>query len=266
MATPSRDDRPEAPLEAALRYRRMGWAVVPAAARSKRPIVRWQAFQESPPGEAMITDWFGRWPDANIAVVTGAVSGLVVLDVDPQHGGEESRAAIEAEHGTLPPTVEARTGSGGRHLYFAYPGHDVRNRTGLAPGLDLRADGGVIIVPPSIHPNGRRYYWREDRAPGDCTLAPLPPWLMEPRFSDTKPIGHSIAYWRSLVKNGVGEGQRNSIIASFAGHLLWHGVDPDVVMELLLAWNRTRCQPPLDDDEVIRTVRSIERTSARGER
>jgi hypothetical protein len=125
---------------------------------------------------------------------------------------------------------------------------------------------GVIIVPPSIHPNGRRYCWREDRAPGDCTLAPLPPWLMEPRFSDTKPIGHSSAYWRSLVKNGVGEGQRNSTIASFAGHLLWHGVDPDVVMELLLAWNRTRCQPPLDDDEVIRTVRSIERTSARGER
>ena len=73
-------------------------------------------------------------------------------------------------------------------------------------------------------------------------------------------VGHPLAYWRSLVKEGVAEGRRNATIASFTGHLLWHEVDPDVVMELMLAWNQMRCRPPLDDEEVIRTVRSIERT------
>ena len=69
-----------------------------------------------------------------------------------------------------------------------------------------------------------------------------------------------MTYWRSLVREGVAEGQRNTTIASFAGHLLWQNVDPDVVMELMLAWNRVRCRPPLDDEEAIKTVRSIERT------
>jgi hypothetical protein len=65
------------------------------------------------------------------------------------------------------------------------------------------------------------------------------------------------------VREGVTEGRRNETVASFTGHLLWHGIDPDVVMELMLAWNHVRCRPPLDDEEVIRTVRSIERTHTR---
>ena len=72
--------------------------------------------------------------------------------------------------------------------------------------------------------------------------------------------GHSAAYWRALVEEGVTEGVRNTTIASLAGRLLWHGVDPAVVCELLLCWNRVRCRPPLDDAEVARTVASIART------
>lgn len=71
--------------------------------------------------------------------------------------------------------------------------------------------------------------------------------------------GHPVAYWRELIARGVPEGRRNSTIASFAGHLLWRGVDPDVVAELLLCWNRERCEPPLPDEEVLRTVASITR-------
>lgn len=251
-------------LNAALSYLKRGWAVIPAAVRGKRPIVRWQAYQDGLPSEKAVRTWFTRWPNANLSVVTGINSGIVVLDVDPKHDGEKSLAALEARHGPLPKTVTAITGSGGRHFYFSHPGYAVRNRAGLAPGLDIRGDGGVIIVPPSVHPTGHPYRWRDGLSPDECPLASLPIWLLEPRFSGDGPLGHPVAYWRGLVKDGVGEGRRNATIASFTGHLLWHEVDPDVIMELMLAWNRTRCRPPLDDEEVIRTVRSIEKTHARG--
>lgn len=247
-------------LEAALGYLKRGWAVVPAGERAKRPIVTWQKFQHEVPTHDQVTRWWERWPRANLAVVTGEISGIVVVDIDPKHGGTESLAEMEARHGSLPETVESVTGGGGRHIYFACPGREVRNRAGLAPGIDMRGDGGCIIVPPSVHPSGKRYRWKPGHAPGQVDLASLPVWLEQPRFGDGDPKGHPLAYWRALAHEGVKEGQRNNTIASFCGHLLWHGVDPDVAMELLLAWNRVRCKPPLDDDEVIMTVQSIERT------
>ena len=247
-------------LEAALGYLKRGWAVVPAAERAKRPIVRWQRFQHEAPTKEQITEWFERWPSANLAVVTGEVSGLVVLDIDPKHEGAKSLAGLEQRHGKLPATVESVTGGGGRHFYFAHPGREVRNRAGIAPGIDIRGDGGCIIVPPSVHPSGKRYRWKPGHAPGAIDLARMPIWLEQPRFRGDNSHGHALTYWRSLVRQGVGEGQRNATIASFTGHLLWHNVDPDVAMELMLAWNRVRCIPPLEDEEVIRTVRSIERT------
>lgn len=254
---------PDGCLDAALSYCALGWSVIPVVPRGKRAAVAWRAYQDRAPSQAELRDWFAKWPGANVAVVTGAVSGLVVLDVDPDHGGEQSLAGIAARHGALPRTVEAETGGGGRHLYFAHPGGEVRNRAGLAPGLDLRGDGGMIVAPPSIHPSGRRYRWRSGHEPGETALAPLPTWLMEPRFGGDDRSGHPLAYWRELVHEGVEAGRRNATLASFTGHLLWHGVDPDVILELLLSWNRTRCRPPLPDEEVIATVRSIERTHRR---
>ena len=69
--------------------------------------------------------------------------------------------------------------------------------------------------------------------------------------------GHPVSYWRHLVIRGVREGERNTTIASLAGHLLWYGIDPEVALEMLLCWNRVRCAPPLSDEEVSRTVDSI---------
>ncbi len=253
-----------ATLEAALGYAARGWSIVPVAPRAKRPIVRWEPFQHEAADDAQIERWFARWSDANLAVVTGEVSGLVVLDIDPKHGGEEALAELQARHGPLPVSVEAITGGGGRHVYFAHPGREVRNRTGLAPGIDLRGDGGVIVVPPSLHPSGRRYRWKPGRAPDEIPLAPLPVWLELDRWmGGDASRGQPLAHWRALARAGVEQGRRNSTIASFTGHLLWHGVDPDVVIELMLAWNAQRCEPPLGDGEVVETVRSIERTHRR---
>jgi hypothetical protein len=111
-----------------------------------------------------------------------------------------------------------------------------------------------------VHPNGRRYAWRI--APQDTRLADLPAWLLDP----TQPGGrssHSLAHWRQLVREGVDKGARNATLASLVGHLLWHQVDAAVALELLLAWNRMRCRPPLPDDEVARVVQSIARLHER---
>jgi hypothetical protein len=246
---------------AALDYLRRGWSVIPMRPRDKRPAVRWQDFQTMRPAKDEVRDWFRRFPGDNLGVVTGAVSGLVVLDLDPRHGGEESLARLERDHGPLPPTPEAATGGGGRHLYFAHPGGSVRNRVGIAPGIDLRGDGGCVVAPPSVHPSGNPYRWASGRGPGELAPQPLPGWLR--RLASGSGRGHTPAHWRELLRQGVPEGQRNDTVASVTGHLLWHGVDPDVTLELMLCWNRVRCRPPLSDAEVARTVQSIARLHER---
>lgn len=244
-------------VETAQRYLRRGWCVLPLRPRDKRPLIAWEPLQSERPSAEQVADWFSRWPNANIGIVTGEISNLVVLDIDPQHGGDSSLARLEQRYGLLPATIEATTGGGGRHLYFAHPGGLTRNRTGLAQGIDLRGDGGYIVAPPSIHPSGRPYRWAAGGSPDDVALAALPYWILLP--SGGGRARRTLADWRRLVHDGVAEGQRNSTIASLAGHLLWHQIDPDVTLELLLAWNRMRCRPPLDDAEVAQVVSNIVR-------
>ncbi len=251
--------------EAALTYAGYGWSVVPVRPSEKFPLIRWQAFQERCADADEIDQWFARWPDANVGIVTGAISGLTVFDIDPRHGGDRSLAAWEAQHEPLPPTVEAITGGGGRHLYFSTGSTDLRSRVAIAQGIDVRARGGLIVAPPSRHPSGNLYRWRDGRSPGEITAAPLPGWLAQILLGAADRRGHPISHWRELVRGGVKEGERNNSIASLSGHLLWHDVDPAVVRELLLCWNRQRCTPPLDDDEVVRVVDSITRLHEREE-
>ncbi len=152
-------------------YMRRGWSIIPIRPGDKRPLVEWDQFQRRRAGEADVCDWFRTCPDAGIGIVTGAVSGLVVLDVDVRHGGDAALQRLEREHGRLPTTLECRTGGGGHHLYFAHPGRLVRNKVGLAAGIDLRADGGYVVAPPSLHASGLRYVWVDGRAPDDIQCA-----------------------------------------------------------------------------------------------
>jgi Bifunctional DNA primase/polymerase, N-terminal/Primase C terminal 1 (PriCT-1) len=237
-------------------YMRRGWSIIPIRLGDKRPFVRWEQFQHRRADEAETCDWFRTCPEAGIGIVTGTVSGLVVLDVDVRHGGDAALQRLEREHGRLPTTVECRTGGGGRHLYFAHPGGLVRNKVGLAPGIDLRADGGYVVAPPSLHASGLRYVWVAGRAPDDMAVTPLPDWLRRYAIDEPTRRGYPIAHWRRLISEGVTVGERNNTLASLAGHLLRHRVDAVVVMELLLCWNRSRCRPPLADEEVAAVVPS----------
>jgi hypothetical protein len=176
---------------AALELAALGWSVVPVHAApggrctcgdpdcpapGKHPHVRWEVYQHALPPADEVRSWWHRWPSANVGVVTGAVSGVVVLDVDPRHGGEGALAALEAVHGALPDSVEDRTGGGGWHRWFGHPGATVSSGP-LAPGLDLKGDGGLVVVPPSVHASGVPYRWRPGHDPMQHALAPLPDWL-----------------------------------------------------------------------------------------
>lgn len=241
----------------ALRYLALGWSVIPVRTRDKRPAVRWKQYQSAVASEKEVRNWFRRQPDANIAVVTGRISSLVVLDVDPRHGGADSLAAMESTHARLPHTIEAVTGSGGSHLYFRHPGFNMPNRARIKPGIDLRGDGGCVVVPPSLHPSGKRYAWKRSHRPGDTRAADMPAWLLELASAPPGSSGHLPEHWRGLVRAGANSGERNNTVASFAGYLLHQGLDPQVALELLRCWNALHCRPPLPNKELERTVGSI---------
>ena len=184
-------------LESALAYASFGWAVFPVhsirdgrctcgrpdcASPGKHPLTR-HGFRDASTDSAIIAVWWKRFPWANIAITTGDISGrLMVIDIDckPDKGisGEETWMQVAED---VPPTVEVLTGGGGRHLYFTYP-EEVILKSGtnvLGPGVDLRADGGYVLVPPSLHQSGRRYEWEASSDPIEgVTVAPAPIWLL----------------------------------------------------------------------------------------
>lgn len=203
-----------------------------------------------------IAEWWGRWPSANIGL---AADGLIVLDRDPRHGGDDSLGKLEREHGELPRTVRQLTGGGGdQHFYLAPEGVVIRNAVAIRPGLDIRAAGGYVVAPPSLHASGRRYTWDVMAHIAEVPFAPAPEWLVEmcaERPQERRAT--SPEEWVRLLSDGVTEGARNATAARLAGYLLRRRVDPYVVLEVLTLWNTARVRPPLDEDELVAVVDSI---------
>lgn len=142
-------------LEAALAYRRQGWSVIPIRPGTKEPAIRsWKEFQEKPADEDTIRAWWGEHPEWQIAVVTGRVSGLVVIDCDSESHRRGLRNFSDTFRGQIRGDVlnyVISTPSRGSHLYFHYPKgvEHIPCRTGLLPLVDVRADGGYVLAPPS---------------------------------------------------------------------------------------------------------------------
>ena len=132
----------------------------------------------------VVEQWF-RGCSWNVGIATGRQSGFFALDIDPRHGGDNSIAALEAEHGTLPPTWRFKTGGSGTHLLFRHPGERVPNSVAqVAPGIDVRGDDGYIVAPPSRHSSGEFYSIAPNFHPD---LADAPTWLLSrilPRTSE----------------------------------------------------------------------------------
>jgi hypothetical protein len=229
--------------------------VFPCLPRDKRPATARGCLDATTDAET-IRAWWRQEPQYNIAIATGRLSKVFAIDVDGVDAEAELRK-LEAAHGALPATVEVITARG-RHLYFQMPDSPLRNSAGkIAPGLDIRATGGYTLAPPSIHPSGRTYAWSVDSA---RTFAEAPPWLLAKITEPTAGNGKAPtppSQWRTLMADGVDEGQRDNAAARLAGYLLRHGIDVIVVLETLRLWNAERCRPPLPAQDIERIVNSI---------
>jgi hypothetical protein len=152
--------------EMVLAYPAAGVAVLPC--RGKLPLTA-HGLHDATLDPGQVAEWAARWPGCNWG--GRPPEGIVVLDVDPRHGGATSLLQLQDEHGCLPPTLTARTGGGGLHIWLAYRGPAPGR---LTAGIDVKTHRGYVILPPSIHPDTRRAYaWIDP----DATTAPAPPWL-----------------------------------------------------------------------------------------
>jgi hypothetical protein len=243
-------------LTTAIALAKRGLAVFPCWPQTKRPATV-NGFKDATKNLVAIREWWQQEPNFNVAIATGAVSGVFVVDIDDADAECELRK-LEAENGSLPATVEVITARG-RHAYFRMLAAVVRNSAGkIAHGIDVRGDGGYVLAPPSIHPSGRAYAWSVDCAK---TLAAAPDWLLARIAEPTNGNGGALpvppSEWRDLVEATAAEGTRNVVCTRLAGHLLRRFIDPIVTLGLLQSWNATHCTPPLPTDDVERIVGSI---------
>ena len=221
--------------------------------------------------------------DANIGLPTGQENQIIVIDIDPRHGGDAKLAEMEAEHSPLPPTVEVFTGGGGRHLYFRYPiATTIGSRNGWRSGIDIKSDGGYVIAPPSVHASGHLYEWRPGHALCEIEMADLPDWLLP--LLPQKRADESPAANPSLATNGraiilqraqqyaakasaATEGNRNDSAFKLSGHVAaFVGEDGERLSEsdivgVMQTWN-LRNEPPLSHQELQTCVASAMRNGS----
>lgn len=219
-------------VELAQIYARHGWYVFPIAVREKRPLAGSRGFKDATRDAMRIAAWWEQ-ADYNIGLATGGTSGVLVVDVDQRSGGLETLPTLN-----LPPTLMAETGSGGRHIFYRVPpGVHLRSVNARWPGIDIKADGGYVVAPGSVHPCGGAYRWLGG------TLEPIPPALVHAlllaRTSDK-------ARARSVIHRGkvrldtmarIEAGERNQRFASLAGMLLSRGYELDDALEFCLRAN-----------------------------
>ena len=243
-------------LECALNYAHLGWSVFPCHSitsgkcscgnnncqnQGKHPRTK-NGFIDATTNETIITEWWSKWPEANIGCATGAISGIIVLDLDKKHGRTSKEFSI-------PVTVSTRTGGGGEHFFFKYPGYYVKSTNGqiLGLGVDIKGDGGYVILSPSLHLSGNTYDWMV--SPHEIEPVGVPEWLKKAlgKQMDTK----SNKLWQKGV-NGASEGNRNETATSMAGKI--RSSLPIEIVETvgwsgLVSWNQNNT-PPISEDEL----------------
>jgi len=225
----------------------------------KKPLVKWKPYQDCPPTREEVKRWWIEWPDANIGLATGHLSELMVVDTDSQ---EATRAFVE-NYPEAEKTLQASTGrDGARHFYFVFePG--ITNDAGkvLGPGIDIRGEGGFVVIPPSVHANGRRYEWINRNNP-----IALPPKLREKLLSRSKDGKPGDVRLAPLVGEAIPDHQRNVTLASLAGTMRRRGMSEDAIRDALLKENSLKCDPPLEDSEVECIAKSVAKYPPLGNR
>lgn len=243
-------------MAAALEIASRGIPVFPCKQGGKRPLTE-HGHLDATTDPRKIHAWWNRWARANIGVPTGRRSGLLVIDIDPGKGGEESLVSLEATYGPIPETTVVRSGRGGRHFYLRYPEDaEVRNSSGrLGPGIDVRGEGGYVLAPPSFTKGP--YSTREKRP-----WATLPPRLLSRlREGEKKELasasGQGQARPVSIDVAGppITEGSRNDELVRIAGKLHDGTRTLEELIDDLTDINKARCVPAESAAKIERLAR-----------
>lgn len=253
---------------AALWYARQGVPVIPmyrpteegcscgnsnCASPGKHPRTL-HGFKDATADEACIRRWWSKWPDANIGVPTGALSGLLVVDVDPRNGGSESLESLVLEYGRWPETAEQITGGGGRHIVFGYDGGPVPKN--LAEGIDLKGDGGCFVVAPSLHSSGKRYAWDGMDGPKALLkLAEAPQWLLN-HIAQARDYSNSNGAVPRDLPEVIPDGEKHDTIVSFAGSVRHRGLPKQAAFA---ACRVLQFESPVSDEDIWERIESVYR-------
>jgi hypothetical protein len=213
-------------LDAALQYAELGYRVFPCVPNGKPPATPHGCLDASQDA-AQIEKWWTENPGYNLAIAT---DGLLVLDIDPL--GKQWLTTVDTSE--LMRATMTSTPRGGVHFWFQ-AGREYRNTAGeLAQGVDTRANGGYVLVPPSVV-DGKPYRWVIDL---ETVLPPVPKWL-DDRLSGQRPK------LRESVGEAIPEGNRNHAMIRFAGLFRRGGMTEGEIFDALSSVNSTRCKPPL---------------------
>jgi len=224
------------------------FSVIPVG-KDKKPLVKWEPYQKEKANEAIIKQWFTKWPDALIGIVTGKISNLAVIDVDTEEG-------LEAIQEYIPDSLEfpvAQTPGGGQHFYFRCPDPALRDNTRVIPGCDLRCEGGYIIAPPSINGTGKGYKWLDDLSIDNVNLPPLPsPYIVfinsyafkgykESEVNNYDKLRKTTDNYENYFKIG----QRDETLFHIANCLFKGGCEEPLARKAL-SMLALQCDPPFD--------------------
>ena len=239
-------------MEIAIKYAEMGLAVFPVR-QNKAPYTP-HGCKDAKKDLRAIKAWWKRYPDANIGIATGSISGGIVvidIDIDEDKGvyGDESLREWESEHGELPETWRAITGRGGYHIYYRSD-EKIKNATNLYPGIDIRGEGGYVVAPPSIHQNGNYYQWEYD--PDDTDLHFADQQVME-FIKGSNNESHKEKF---KLPDRIKSGERNDTLFRYGCSLQAKGYSDEEILNKLEDAN-TRCDVPLQDDELTTIYNSV---------
>lgn len=253
--------------ETALWLLSFGCSVIPIAPRSKKPLAsvlpggKWEEFQTRHATVEEVYHWFTTEPNANIALVCGAISGVVAVDVDGAKGQEWFKREMPKPNWWQFTSEKTKF-----HAFYKHPGNGIRipPAVRIAEEIDVRGDGSYVVFAPSVHPTGAVYQSRTmDGFTGPASLVPMPDIKLTRGGNGKTEWDGKVDAANVGISLEVHEGERNQALTKHCGRMYALGCSVDEVLVFAHGWNATYCNPPLSAKEIETTVRSMANTHGR---
>lgn len=238
------------------KYLKFGWNVIPCWPRTKNPSIKeWKPYRNRFATEEEINDWFSNG-ERNIAILTGKISNIFAFDTDTKKY-PEAEESLKGK--SMPDTLKNHTHNGVQHI-FRYPTDlEISNIVALGNvlGLDIRGDGGLIMVYPSVHPSGTQYKWQKP-SEGDL-IKEAPEWLLDAItfYKMNRKEDHDKYDYKRALSDEIPDGMRNNTLTSLAGKLKTSGFSVQEALMMLQSVSQLRCKPPLSEKEVESIIKSV---------